>query len=160
MAPEDLYATIIFFLVLYLVTDLMCSWVLKVVPSLVGYILVRIAFEPGEFDLFGLGISNCAVQTFVILGKLELVVLMEQARLEMGYKALRIVGLRGVIIAFAGAILPVTIGTAIASGGQLEVVTFNGVFFEPTLAGIAMNALEQCRALPPPPTQSSSLPNT
>lgn len=161
-APEDLYAIMLFFLALYLVGDCFCSRVLKVVPSLVGYILVGIAFGPEGFDLFSIGSSNGTVETFVVLGNLGLVLLIVQAGLEMDYKILRIVGLRGVIIAIAGTILPVTIGTAIASRylDDWRSALSAGCSFGPTSAGIAMNVLGQCRVLPPPPARSSSLPDT
>jgi Kef-type K+ transport system membrane component KefB len=129
----------LFFLVLYLVGDCFCGRVLKIVPSLVGYILVGIAFGPEGFDL----ICVPYAETFVILGNLGLVLLIVQAGLEMDYDTLKLVGLRGVIIAVVGTILPVTIGTAIAT---LYIDGWNaalcaGCSFGPTSAGIAINVL-------------------
>jgi Kef-type K+ transport system membrane component KefB len=160
--PEDLYVIMLFFLVLYLVGDCFCSRVLKIVPSLVGYILVGIAFGPEGFDLLSIGGSNCAVENFVVLGNLGLVLLIVQAGLEMDYETLRMVGLRGVIIAIAGTILPVTIGTAIAFRylDDWKSAFAAGCSFGPTSAGIAMNVLGQCRILSAPsPPPASSLPN-
>lgn len=163
--PEDLYLIMLFFLVLYLVGDCFCSRVLKIVPSLVGYILVGIAFGPEGFDLLSIGGgSSCAVETFVVLGNLGLVLLIVQAGLEMDYETLRMVGLRGVIIAIVGTILPVTIGTAIAFRylDDWTSAFAAGCSFGPTSAGIAMNVLGQCRivSVPSPiPPLASSLPN-
>ena len=166
--PEDLYLIMLFFLVLYLVGDCFCSRVLKIVPSLVGYILVGVAFGPEGFDLLSIGGgSSCAVETFVVLGNLGLVLLIVQAGLEMDYETLRMVGLRGVIIAIVGTILPVTIGTVIAFRylDDWKSAFAAGCSFGPTSAGIAMNVLGQCRIVsapspvPPPPASLSSLPN-
>ena len=155
--PADLYAAMLFFLVLHLVGDCICARVLQIVPALVGYILVGIAFGPEGFDL----LSTCAVRTFALLGNLGLILLIVQAGLEMDYNILRLVGLRGVVIAIFGTILPVTIGSAVASRYSTDFKTTlaAGCSFGPTSAGIAMNVLGRCRALFPPPSPSLSPPN-
>ena len=153
--PKDLYVILFFFLVLYLVGDCFCSRVLKIVPSLVGYILVGIAFGPEGFDLLRIGgndnndNNNCGYETLVLLGNIGLVLLIVQAGLEMEYETLRMVGLRGVVIAIIGTVLPVTIGTAIASRylENWKSALAAGCSFGPTSAGIAMNVLGQCRIL-------------
>ena len=154
--PADLYAIMLFFLSLYLVGDCFCSRILKIVPSLVGYILVGIAFGPEGFGLLSIGGINSAVETLVVLGNLGLVLLIVQAGVEMEYETLRIVGLRGVIIAIVGTILPVSIGTAIASRylDDWRSALAAGCSFGPTSAGIAMNVLGQCRTV----VSSSSTP--
>ncbi len=157
--PESLYTILIFFLALFLVGDCFCSRVLKIVPPLVGYILVGIAFGPEGWNLLGSSSSsnnnhnndcNGAMETLVVLGNIGLVLLIVQAGLEMDYEVLQKVGLRGVVIAVVGTILPVTIGTAIASRylGDWKSALAAGCSFGPTSAGIAMNVLGGCNILP------------
>ena len=82
--PESLYGIMLFFLALYLVGDCFCHKVLKILPPLVGYILVGIAFGPEGWDLLsGNGDCNGAAETLVVLGNLGLTLLMVQAGLEM-----------------------------------------------------------------------------
>eukprot|EP00536_Pseudo-nitzschia_multiseries_P008890 jgi/Psemu1/199365/e_gw1.235.82.1 len=145
---EDIYAIMLFLLVLYLVGDWICRRLLKIVPPLVGYILVGIAFGPEGFDLLSSKTNgSAAVEYLVVLGNLGLVLLITQAGLEMDYDTLRLVGLRGVAIAVAGTILPVSIGIAIASRylDDWKSALSAGCSFGPTSAGIAMNVLGQCR---------------
>lgn len=153
-APEDLYAILLFFLLLHLIGDYVCSRALRIVPSLVGYVLVGIAFGPEGFDL----LSTSVVETFAALGNVGLALLMAQAGMEMDYETLRLVGPRGVVVAATGTVLPIAIGTAVASRclddwrGALAA----GCSFGPTSAGIAMNVLGRCRVLPPPPDPAPS----
>jgi Kef-type K+ transport system membrane component KefB len=90
------------------------------------------------------------VETLVVLGNLGLVLLIVQAGLEMDYATLKLVGLRGVIIAICGTILPVAIGTSIASVylDDWRSALAAGCSFGPTSAGIAMNVLGQCKVAP------------
>jgi len=146
--PQDLYAVMMFLLALYLVGDWVCRRLLKIVPPLVGYILVGIVVGPEGFDLLSSNTNGAAiVETFVVLGNLGLVLLITQAGLEMDYDTLRLVGLRGVAIAVAGTILPVSIGTAIAFRflNDWKSALSAGCSFGPTSAGIAMNVLGRCR---------------
>ena len=144
--PEDLYGIMLFFLALVLMGDCVCQRLLKIVPSLVGYILVGIAFGPEGFGVLG---SNTE-ETLAVLGNLGLVLLIAQAGLEMDYATLRLVGLRGVAVAVVGTILPVSIGTAVASRylGSWRSALSAGCSFGPTSAGIAMNVLGQCTVRP------------
>jgi len=142
-SPEDLYLTMVWLASLYLVGDVVCRRILKIVPSLVGHILVGIAFGPQGFDW----VRPSPPETWVLLGNLGLVLLILQAGLEMEYDILRLVGLRGIIIAVIGSILPISIGTAIASVfvDDWKSALAAGCSFGPTSAGIAMNVLGQCQ---------------
>ena len=156
--PEDLYKLLLFFLALYLVGDCFCSKALKIVPSLVGYILVGIALGPEGLGLLGSANNeSCgALETLVVLGNLGLVLLIVQAGLEIDYETLRLVGPRGVIIAVMGSIFPVAIGTGIAfryvEENDWRSALAAGCSFGPTSAGIAMNVLGQCKVLDDAPS--------
>ena len=148
--PESLYGIMLFFLALYLVGDCFCHKVFKILPPLVGYILVGIAFGPEGWDLLsGNGDCNGAAETLVVLGNLGLTLLMVQAGLEMDYEVLRKVGLRGVVIAVVGTLLPVTIGTLISWNyvDNFKSALAAGCSFGPTSAGIAMNVLGGTKVL-------------
>jgi Kef-type K+ transport system membrane component KefB len=147
-SAEDLYGVLLFFLALFVVGDVFCRRVIRIVPPLVGHILVGITFGPQGFNW----VQPSPPETWVLLGNLGLLLLILQAGLEMDYKILKMVGLRGVIIAIVGSILPISIGTAIASvylkGWKSALAA--GSSFGPTSAGIAMKVLGQCHVLQRP----------
>jgi Kef-type K+ transport system membrane component KefB len=138
---QDLYVAILFFACLYLAGDVVCRRWLRIVPPLVGQILVGIAFGPE-----GLNVLPDASSTFVLLGNLGLCLLILQAGLEMDVGILRLIGPRGVWIAIVGSILPIGIGIGLTVGLGYDIKTAiaTGACFGPTSAGIAMNVLGQC----------------
>jgi len=144
---QDLYAAILFFVCLYIAGDVICRRWLKIVPSLVGQILVGIAFGPQ-----GLDVLPDTSSTFVLLGNMGLVLLILQAGLEMDVGILRLIGPRGVWIAIVGSILPIGIGIGLtlALGYEVKTAIATGCSFGPTSAGIAMNVLGQCGVLQKP----------
>lgn len=144
---QDLYVAILFFACLYLAGDVVCRRWLRIVPPLVGQILVGIAFGPE-----GLNVLPDASSTFVLLGNLGLCLLILQAGLEMDVGILRLIGPRGVWIAIVGSILPIGIGIGLTVGLGYDIKTAiaTGACFGPTSAGIAMNVLGQCGVLQKP----------
>jgi Kef-type K+ transport system membrane component KefB len=146
-SSKDSYGILLFFGALFLVGDLFCARVLRIVPPLVGHIVVGILFGPQGLDWV-----QPSPETWVLLGNLGLLLLILQAGLEMDYPILKLVGLRGVIVAVVVLILPVSIGTGIASfyldGWKSAFAA--GCSFGPTSAGIAMNVLGRCNVLQRP----------
>ncbi len=144
---QDLYATILFLVSLYIAGDVICKRWLRIVPSLVGQILVGIAFGPQA-----LNVLPDASSTLVLLGNVGLTLLILQAGLEMDVGILRLIGPRGVYIAIVGSILPIGIGIGLTLllGFDAKTAVATGCCFGPTSAGIAMNVLGQCGVLQKP----------
>ena len=141
---EDLFNTLIFFLVQFLLGDVICRRGLRVVPPLVGYIIAGVILGPEGFDFVPL------TEAWVLLGNLGLVLLIVQAGLEMDLDILRKIGIRGCIMAFVGSVLPISLGMLIswAAFDQTgSTVIAMGCCFGPTSAGIAINVLGQCNIL-------------
>ena len=129
---EDLYRTLLFLAALHLVGDVVCRRVGRIVPSLTGHILVGICFGPEGLDWI-----KPSPEQWVVLGNLGLLLLITQAGLEMDYATLQKVGPRGGLIAVVGSILPIAIGTTIASffvDGSWKSALAAGCSFGPTSA--------------------------
>ena len=71
---DDLYMTMVFFATLYIVGDILCRRCLRVVPSLVGHIIVGLLFGPE-----GLNLIRPSPEQWVLLGNLGLLMLIVQA---------------------------------------------------------------------------------
>ncbi|GAX13958.1 hypothetical protein FisN_5Lu154 [Fistulifera solaris] len=144
---EDLYAMLLFCLIMFLLGDVFCKRCLKVVPPLVGYILTGILLGPEGFDLVPVP------KAWVLLGNLGLVLLMVQAGLEMDLAILQQVGARGFVMAIVGSILPISIGMFLSkfvlrqSGNTVIAM---GCCFGPTSVGIALQVLGPCAVLETP----------
>ena len=148
-AYNDLYGTIVFLGALFLLGDVVCQKCLRIVPSLVGHIVVGMVLGPEGFDWI-----QPSPEQWVLLGNLGLLLLIVQAGLEMDIQVLRLVGLRGVVIAVVGSVLPISIGTGLVAATMPSLAFKNalaaGCSFGPTSAGIAMNVLGQCGVLQRP----------
>lgn len=144
---QELYAALLFFVSLYIAGDVICRRWLRIVPPLVGQILVGIAFGPEGWDV----LPDTSF-TFVLLGNVGLVLLILQAGLEMDIGILRLIGPRGVWIAIVGSILPIGIGIGltVALGYDAKTAIATGCCFGPTSAGIAMGVLGPCGVLRKP----------
>ena len=141
---EDLFNTLIFFLVQFLLGDVVCRRGLRVVPPLVGYIITGVILGPEGLDYVPL------TEAWVLLGNLGLVLLIVQAGLEMDLDILRKIGVRGCIMAFVGSVLPISLGMLISWAAFKQTgstVIAMGCCFGPTSAGIAINVLGQCNIL-------------
>ena len=138
---EDLYSTLIFGLLLFILGDVICKRLLRIVPSLVGYIITGIILGPEGYDIIPF------VDTWVMLGNVGLTLLITQAGLEMDLQILKLIGIRGFVMAIIGSILPISIGMFVAwsiLGQTGNTVIAIGCCFGPTSAGIAINVLGQC----------------
>lgn len=144
---DDLFESWVFFLALFAVGDVFCRRVLRVVPPLVGYIMVGMTLGPE-----GLGWVPYE-EAWVLLGNLGLVLLIAQAGLEMDLDILKKIGVRGFVIAVVGSILPISLGMLLswaALDQKGSTVIAMGCCFGPTSAGIAINVLGQCGVLERP----------
>jgi Kef-type K+ transport system membrane component KefB len=151
------YQTIWFLLSLWLAGDLLCGRIIRILPPLVGQIAVgMLVWGPHGLGLgwmdddafrFPLGILS-------ILGEVGLVLLLVQAGLAMDLLVLQHVGMRAMVMALLGSVLPTVIGTVLAYS-VLGVDSFTaalavGCSFGPTSAGIALNVLQPCGVLATP----------
>jgi len=145
----DLYMSMVYLLALLIAGDLICGKVIKIVPPLVGQILMGIVFGPHGLDL----ISAYLVESWPLLGELGLVLMRCQAGLEMDFEVLQSVGPRGAFMALVGSILPTAVGFLLAYFGlglSVEAALAVGCSFGPTSAGIALNVLQPCQVLKTP----------
>jgi Kef-type K+ transport system membrane component KefB len=145
---EDLYRYFLFLLSLYVVGDLVCQRLLRIVPSLVGQIAVGILWGP--FVLQDSWFQVPSPTSWTTFGDLGLVLFICQAGLEMDLPTLEAIGLRGTLMAIVGSIVPISLGTLIAFlllGLPWKEAIATGCSFGPTSAGIAMNVLQQCGIL-------------
>lgn len=144
---EDLFAVLIFFLLLFILGDVVCRRGLRIVPPLVGYIATGVALGPEGLDWIPFE------QAWVMLGNLGLVLLIAQAGLEMDLDILKKIGVRGFVMAVVGSIMPISLGMLISwaiLGETGNTIIAMGCCFGPTSAGIAINVLGQCSVLDTP----------
>jgi len=144
---QDLFATLVFLLALFLLGDVVCRRIFRIVPPLVGYIVIGTSMGPEGLNWIP------HVGAWVILGNLGLVLLIAQAGLEMDLDILKQIGLRGFVSAVVGLILPISIGMLLswaALGQTGSTVIAIGCCFGPTSAGISINVLGQCNVLKMP----------
>eukprot|EP00804_Cyclotella_cryptica_P028486 CCRYP_014781-RA/>CCRYP_014781-RA protein AED:0.02 eAED:0.02 QI:317/1/1/1/1/1/3/2257/834 len=138
IAYEDLYASMVFFAMIY-VGGQLASRLLRM-PSLVGEIFVGILLGPNLADYVPYPIS------FVMLGEIGLILLVIEAGIDIDLTTLKLIGSRGLIIAIVGSILPIAIAFVIAyalDSGDIISAIAAGSCFGPTSLGIAMNILRQ-----------------
>jgi len=134
---EDLYSSIIFFTVIYLMGAIAQKFMKM--PSLVGEIFAGILLGPNLADF----VPN--PEAFVMLGEIGLILLVLEAGIDIDLTTLKLIGPRGIIIAIVGSILPIGFGMAIAFalGVDTKGAIASGAAFGPTSLGIAMNILRQ-----------------
>lgn len=144
---EDLYQSLLFLLSLYLAGDVLCRRCSRIVPSLVGQIAVGVALGPAVADFVPVP------EAWVLLGNIGLVLLICEAGLDMNLEILRKIGIRGIVMAVIGSILPIGFAMIISRfvlGDSGSTAIAVGCSFGPTSAGIAMNVLGQCGVLSEP----------
>jgi Kef-type K+ transport system membrane component KefB len=128
-----------------------------ILPPLVGQIAVGMLVW-GPHGL-GLGWMDDAAFRFPlgilgILGEVGLVLLLVQAGLAMDLHVLQQVGMRAMVMALLGSVLPTIIGTVLAYSvlgvDNVTAALAVGCSFGPTSAGIALNVLQPCGVLATP----------
>ena len=144
---EDIYQSFVFLACLYLAGDVFCRRCSRIVPSLVGHIAVGVLLGPAVANYVSFP------ESWVMWGNMGLVLLICQAGLEMDLDILRLIGIRGVIMAVVGSIMPIGLAMMISYfvlGDTGTTVVAVGCSFGPTSAGIAMNVLGQNGVLSKP----------
>jgi len=118
-------------------------------PALVGQIFAGIIFGPYVLDIVPY------VEAFVLFGEIGLVLLVVEAGVDIDITTLKLIGVRGVIIAIVGSILPIAfgLGIAFAIGAPTKAAIAAGAAFGPTSLGIAMNILKTGKIINTPTGQ-------
>jgi len=118
-------------------------------PALVGQIFAGIIFGPSILDIVPY------TEAFVLFGEIGLVLLVVEAGVDIDITTLKLIGVRGVIIAIVGSILPIAFGLAIAFaiGAPAKAAIAAGAAFGPTSLGIAMNILKAGKIINTPTGQ-------
>lgn len=134
---SDLFGAFAFLSAVY-ASGLFCSRVMGM-PSLVGEILVGIIMGPNLLDIVPIE------EAFVLLGEIGLILLVLEAGIDIDLTTLKLIGVRGSLIAVVGSTLPVAIAicVAYALGYQGFTAIAAGCAFTPTSLGIAMNVLRR-----------------
>jgi Kef-type K+ transport system membrane component KefB len=137
IAYEDLYASLVFVICVY-VSGRAVRRILHM-PPLVGEILAGVLLGPNLAGYVPHPIS------FVTLGEMGLILLLLEAGVNVDLTTLRLVGVRGLIVAIIGSMMPISIGFGIsrALGVDLSGSIAAGACFGPTSAGIAMSTLKR-----------------
>mmetsp|Transcript_44623 Transcript_44623/g.45277 ORF Transcript_44623/g.45277 Transcript_44623/m.45277 type:complete len:797 (+) Transcript_44623:81-2471(+) len=133
----DLYKTIVYFTCIYVLGQF-ASRVLKM-PSLVGEIFCGIFLGPPLANI----VPN--PEALVLIGEIGLILLVIEAGIDIDLTVMKLVGTRGLIIAFVGSILPIAVGMFLAwliRVGDTKAILASGAVFGPTSLGIALNVLK------------------
>lgn len=135
---EELYQLFIFITALYVVGKTFEKFGL---PAVVGEIITGILLGPELLELA----PNAHVHTIMLLGECGLIMLVIEAGLEVDIKLLKVIGTRGVCVAFAGSLVPVSMGFGIATavGATPKAAFAIGACLAPTSMGIAVNVLKK-----------------
>lgn len=118
-------------------------------PNLVGQIISGIILGPALLDIVPYP------EAFVLFGEIGLVLLVIEAGVDIDVTTLKLIGVRGVIIATLGSIAPIAIGLAVAFaiGADTKAAIAAGAAFGPTSLGIAMNILRAAKIINTPTGQ-------
>jgi len=132
---DDIYYSLLFLTAIY-VSGQIAAHILRM-PSLVGEIAAGIILGPPLAGIVPIP------QAFVLLGEIGLLLLVIEAGIDIDLGTLKLIGARGVIIAFLGSIFPIGIGVmlALALGIDMKGAIATGASFGPTSLGIALNIL-------------------
>mmetsp|Transcript_20589 Transcript_20589/g.31391 ORF Transcript_20589/g.31391 Transcript_20589/m.31391 type:complete len:879 (+) Transcript_20589:134-2770(+) len=141
---EDTYDTLIFLGVSFIFGEIAyhCG-----IPPLVGQIIAGFLLGPPLADYVPFP------QAMVLLGDLGLILLLVEAGVELDVALVKEAGIRPLLIAFTGSIIPFGIGLGItlAQGDQsIKSAIASGACFSPTSLGVAANALSGGKALNTP----------
>ena len=144
---DDLWFAMVYLTAIWVLGFL--SEKLLFMPPLVGQIFAGIICGPELLKI----VPNA--EAFVLLGEIGLVLLVIEAGVDIDVMTLKLIGKRGVIIAFVGSVLPIAIGFAIALalGSDMTAAIAAGAAFGPTSLGIAMNILKTSKIINTPTGQ-------
>ncbi|KAL7569410.1 hypothetical protein ACA910_009597 [Epithemia clementina (nom. ined.)] len=154
-----LYRIFCFLVCLYVLGDLLCGKGLKIVPALVGQVVVGLVFGPhgaNWLDTTNSTNTDAPLLLLSMAGELGLILMLCQAGSQMDLPLLQRTGLRSVIMAVTGSLLPTALGFVLSyfvvleERGDWKGALSVGCSFGPTSAGIALAVLEQCHVLSTP----------
>jgi Kef-type K+ transport system membrane component KefB len=144
---EVMYNSFIFLTVIWLAGQIASSRYLKM-PSLVGEIIAGILLGPPVAGFVP------DPEAWLLLGQIGLILLVLEAGIDIDIATLKLTGVRGLIIASVGSILPIGIGIviAIAINGtdDMKSVIATGATFGSSSLGIALNTLKTAGILNSP----------
>jgi Kef-type K+ transport system membrane component KefB len=132
---NEIYATLTLFVSIWVAGKL--STMLGM-PSLVGEILIGVVLGPNLLEFAP------KVGALKMIGEIGLMLLVVEAGLDVDLEMLRLIGVRGLLVAIIGSMLPLAIGFLI--GSQVMNLDTKGAFVvgasvAPTSMGIALNVL-------------------
>lgn len=144
---EDMYYSIIFLTIVWLAGQVASSRFLKM-PSLVGEIIAGIVLGPP--------VANFVPdpEAWLLLGQIGLILLVLEAGIDIDIATLKLTGMRGLLIAVVGSILPIGIGILVAMAingtDDMRSVIATGATFGSSSLGIALNTLKTAGILNSP----------
>jgi Kef-type K+ transport system membrane component KefB len=141
---EDTYDTLIFLGVSFIMGEIAYH---IGIPPLVGQIIAGFLLGPPLADYVPFP------QSMVLLGDLGLILLLVEAGVELDVALVKEAGIRPLLIALAGSIIPfgIGLGVTLAQGDQsIKSAIAAGACFSPTSLGVAANALSGGKALNTP----------
>jgi len=140
---EDTYDILVFLGVAYIFGEIAFH---IGVPPLVGQIVAGFLLGPQLADYVPFP------EAMVLLGDLGLILLLIEAGIELDVGLVKEAGIRPVLIAVAGSIIPFAIGMglSLAQGQSVKSSIACGACFSPTSLGVAANALSGGKALNTP----------
>lgn len=144
---DDLWFAMLYLASIYVIGYIGQRFLLM--PSLVGQIVSGIIMGPALLDIVPYP------EAFVLFGEIGLVLLVVEAGVDIDVTTLKLIGVRGVIIATLGSIFPIAIGLAVAFaiGADTKAAIAAGAAFGPTSLGIAMNILRAAKFINTPTGQ-------
>jgi len=110
-------------------------------PSVVGEIITGLVLGPELLKIA----PEYHTNSLMLLGECGLILLVIEAGLEVDIKLLKVIGSRGVAVALAGSLVPVSMGfgIALACGAETKAAFAIGCCLAPTSMGIAVNVLKK-----------------
>jgi len=139
-----IYKSVVFLTAIYL-SGQIASRLLRM-PNLVGEIFCGIVLGPSLANFVPYKFS------WVMLGEVGLIFLVMEAGIDINLDMLKLIGSRGVIIAFLGSIFPIALGLGLGFALNLDTkaAIATGAAFGPTSLGIALNILRSGEILNTP----------
>jgi len=145
---DDLFYSLVFLLSIWIVGKLFS---LMGLPALVGEMAVGVLMGPHGLEV----LDEHFVDSWKLIGEIGLLLLVLEAGLDVDIAMLKIIGLRGAVVALLGSIIPMGIGMglAIAMGSEIKAALSIGATLAPTSMGIALNVLRKGHQLNAPTGQ-------
>mmetsp|Transcript_16213 Transcript_16213/g.31390 ORF Transcript_16213/g.31390 Transcript_16213/m.31390 type:complete len:720 (+) Transcript_16213:549-2708(+) len=143
----ELYSSLAFMISLWVVGKLAS---LVKAPPLVGQIIIGMILGPNLVDFVP------KVGAWKLVGEVGLMLLVIEAGLEVDLEMLRLIGLRGALVAVLGSMVPFALGNLIGSqilGLDMKASFVLGASLSPTSMGISLSVLRASKLLNAPTGQ-------